>query len=320
MISGKYFISNIYIAAVIGTAAILFILKELQFVFGGSPPLLFFLVVITFTAWHGGLKAGLFFTALATVASDYFLLEPYGSFYVGQASEILRIIFLITLGVISSLVITRLHNKEKQVLQQVIEREKQLKQEISVRKQAEATLYKSQQDLNHAQAVAHIGSWRIDVSNNALEWSDETFRIFDVPKDTPLTYQLFLDFVHPADRQLVDAAWTSALTGKPYDIKHRIIVGQNVKWVRERAELEVNEQGALLSGFGTAEDITDIKNSQKALRQERAFLRQVIDAVPSVISAILIMGKYSKSKGYNNNKPLTLMRLACDKDFIFYES
>ncbi len=41
---------------------------------------------------------------------------------------------------------------------------------------------------------------------------------------------------------------------------------------------------------------------------------------PEIFAAILIMGKYSKSKGYNNNKPLTLMRLACDQDFIFYES
>ena len=32
--------------------------------------------------------------------------------------------------------------------------------------------------------------------------------------------------------------------------------------------------------------------------------------------AIIIMEKYNKSKGYNNNKPLTLMRLACEVLFI----
>jgi len=123
----------------------------------------------------------------------------------------------------------------------------------------------------------------MDVCNNILEWSDETFRIFGIPKGTPLTYQSFLDFVHPADRQLVDAAWQEALNGKSYDIEHRIIVGQSVKWVREQAELEFDEHGSLLSGFGTAEDITDIKSNQEALQRKRVFLRQVIDAVPSVI-------------------------------------
>ena len=73
--------------------------------------------------------------------------------------------------------------------------------------------------------------------------------------------------------------WKDALTGKPYDIEHRIIVGQNIKWVREQAELEFDEQVALLSGFGTVQDITYIKSNQEALQRERVLLRQVIDAV-----------------------------------------
>jgi PAS domain S-box-containing protein len=151
------------------------------------------------------------------------------------------------------------------------------------RKQTEEALRKSQTDLNRAQAVAHVGNWRMDIQNNRLVWSDENFRIFGIPKGTPLTYQSFLDVVHPADRHFVDAAWKDCLTGKPYAIEHRILVNQQVKWVRELADLEFDEQGTLQGAFGTTEDITDIKSSQKALQHERIFLRQVIDAVPSVI-------------------------------------
>jgi PAS domain S-box-containing protein len=154
---------------------------------------------------------------------------------------------------------------------------------ITKRKKTEEALRLIQRDLNHAQAVAHIGSWRLDVRNNELEWSDENFRIFGVPEGTPLNYQAFLEIVHPDDRDFVDTAWNAALTGKPYDIEHRIIVGDSVKWLREQVELEFDPQGSLLGGFGTTEDITDIKSHQEALQQERGFLRQVIDAVPSVI-------------------------------------
>ncbi|MDO8846276.1 ATP-binding protein [Methylicorpusculum sp.] len=73
------------------------------------------------------------------------------------------------------------------------------------------------------------------------------------------------------------------LTGKPYDIEHRLVIDQKIKWVRELAELEYDKQGSLLGAFGTTEDITDVKSSQEALQQERTFLRQVIDTVPSVI-------------------------------------
>jgi hypothetical protein len=69
-------------------------------------------------------------------------------------------------------------------------------------------------------------------------WSDENHRIFGIPKGTPLTYEAFLGTVHPEDREYVDRKWTAALRGEPYDIEHRIVLGETVKWVRERAELE----------------------------------------------------------------------------------
>jgi len=393
--------------SILGTAAILFVLEDLQFIFGGSPPLLLFLVVIASAAWYGGTKAGLFTTVLSTVTSVYFLTEPYNSFYIARPSEMLRIVILVGIGTVCTLVIARLHDQEKRALHTVMDREEQLKKEIARRnrtqaernlyvslaksstefigmcdtqlepffindaglqlvgldsleqalktpvkdfffpedqafimneffptvlqnsraeieirfrhfktgevlwmiynvfalkdlhdnivgfgtvstnitehKQIEEALRESQRDLNHAQAVAHIGNWRMNIRNNVLEWSDENFRIFGIPKGTPLTYQSFLDIVHPADRQLVDTTWQQALTGMPYDIEHRLIVDKKVKWVRELAELEFDKHGVLLGAFGTTEDITDIKSTQEALQYERSFLRQIIDAVPSMI-------------------------------------
>ncbi|MGZ8223259.1 MAG: hybrid sensor histidine kinase/response regulator [Methylobacter sp.] len=438
----KYFFGNVYIASILGTAAILFVLKHLQFIFGDSSPLLLFLVVIAFAAWCGGIRAGLFTTLLSAAVSDYFLVEPYNSFYMVHTSEMLRIVFLTTTGALLSLIITLLRNQEKRALHTVLEREEQLKQEIAERnrtraerdlyitltksstefigmcdtegmpffindaglrlvgldsleqciktpvkelffpedqafimdeffpavlqngrgeieirfrhfktgealwmiynvftlknlddkivglgtvstnitkrKQAEEALRESQMDLNHAQAVAHIGSWRMDVRHNILEWSDENFRIFGVPQGTPLTYQSFLDIVHPADRHFVDTAWKDALAGKPYDIEHRIIVGRKVKWVRELADLEFDERGLLFGAFGTTEDVTDIKNSQKALQHERAFLRQVIDATPSMIfvkdrEGRYLLGNEALAQCYGT-RPESLIGLA-DEDF-----
>jgi PAS domain S-box-containing protein len=165
-------------------------------------------------------------------------------------------------------------------------------EDITERKQAEQALRESQIDLNRAQAVAHIGSWRMNLRSNTLEWSDENYRIFGVIQGTPQTYESFLDIVHPDDREMVDKAWKEALNGKPYDISHRIIADGKIKWVREQAELEFNENGPLLGGFGTTEDITDIKNAQEALQHERAFLRQVIDVAPSMIFVKDKEGRY----------------------------
>lgn len=136
--------------------------------------------------------------------------------------------------------------------------------DVTERKQAQEALKESRQDLERAQAVSHTGSWRLDLRNRVLLWSDETYRIFEVPRETRLTYEAFLSLVHPDDREYVDERWKAALRGEGYDIEHRIIAGGQVKWVRERAELEFDKNGRLISGFGTVQDVTEIKRAQEA--------------------------------------------------------
>jgi PAS domain S-box-containing protein len=149
--------------------------------------------------------------------------------------------------------------------------------DITNRKQTEQALQESERDLNRAQAVAHIGSWRLDVRRNQLLWSDETYQIFGISKETPMTYETFLSSVHPKDRKYVNQKWMTALHGEPYDIEHRIIVGDEVKWVRERAELESDSNGDLKGGFGTVQDITERKQANEALRETKDYLENLIN-------------------------------------------
>jgi len=139
------------------------------------------------------------------------------------------------------------------------------------------TLRESQEDLNRAQAVAHIGSWRLDVRKNELTWSDENHRIFGIPKGTPMTYETFLGTVHPDDREYVDRKWKAGLTGENYDIEHRIIVDGQIKWVREKAYLEFDKDGALLGGFGITQNITERKQMEEELRKSRDKLERRVE-------------------------------------------
>ncbi len=137
--------------------------------------------------------------------------------------------------------------------------------DITERKRIEQALRDSQADLNRAQSVGQIGSWRLNILRNELHWSDENHRIFGIPEGTPISYETFLSTIHPDDREYVDRMWMAALRGAPYDIEHRLVVDGAVKWVCERAELEFDERGQLLGGFGTTQDITGLKQAEQAL-------------------------------------------------------
>ena len=57
-----------------------------------------------------------------------------------------------------------------------------------------------------------------------------------------------------------------ALGGAPYDFEHRIVVGDQVKWVREKAFLEFGKDGMLIGGFGITQDITELKQAEEQLQ------------------------------------------------------
>ncbi|CAK0757610.1 hypothetical protein CCP3SC15_220021 [Gammaproteobacteria bacterium] len=138
-------------------------------------------------------------------------------------------------------------------------------------------------DLNRAQSVGQIGSWRLDVQHNILSWSNENYRIFGVPYGAAMTYESFLSIVHPEDRKYVDHRWQAALHGAPYDIEHRLLVNGVEKWVRERAELEFDPRGQLLGGFGTTQDITSRKQAELAQQRSeeryRLLIEQTVDGI-----------------------------------------
>jgi PAS domain S-box-containing protein len=154
--------------------------------------------------------------------------------------------------------------------------------DITERKSIENALQQTEASLQRAQSVGQIGSWQLDIAYSKLIWSDQSYRIFGIAPETKLSYELFLDRVLPEDRDLVDTQWKAALSGATYDIEHRILVDGQIRWVRERAELEFDAQGRALTGIGTVQDISDLKRAEVILRQSREQARHLARQLLSV--------------------------------------
>jgi PAS domain S-box-containing protein len=149
--------------------------------------------------------------------------------------------------------------------------------DLTDRRRAEQAVRESQVDLCRAQAVAHIGSWKSDLQRHEIEWSDETYRIFEIPVGTRVTPEVFFACVHPQDLGLVDALGPQARPGEFFEF--RIVVGGRVKWVRERAELQFDPDGVPRGVFGTVQDITERRRAEEAVAEAERFATATIDAL-----------------------------------------
>lgn len=149
------------------------------------------------------------------------------------------------------------------------------------REQSEEALRKSEHSLREAQRVGHMGQWELDLVHNALRWSDEIYRIFELDhKGFGASYEAFLSAIHPDDRERVNQAYTRSVRDRqPYDIVHRLQMKDGrIKHVHERGETFYDQAGRPLRSLGTVQDITVSRQAEEALKQASAYNRSLIEA------------------------------------------
>jgi PAS domain S-box-containing protein len=138
--------------------------------------------------------------------------------------------------------------------------------DVTDRRRAEARLTKSEAQLLEAQHVAHLGSWEWDIPTNTVTWSDELYRIYGMrAQEIPMTYESFLERVHPEDREftrrIVETAYQDH---RPFRYDHRIVwTDGSVRTLHARGEVIADGTGAPVRMIGTALDITDRKRADE---------------------------------------------------------
>ena len=166
------------------------------------------------------------------------------------------------------------------------------------------------------QRVAQVGSWELDHVKNKLWCSSEVYRIFELkPQEFAATYEAFLSYVFPDDRDFVNEAYTTSVQNRtPYDIVHRLQMKDGrIKYVNELCETEYDASGKALRSIGTVLDITQLKQSEIALCQSEEKFRSVIEQSGEGIvladtdgNYITVNPAFCKMTGFNEAELLTM--------------
>jgi PAS domain S-box-containing protein len=134
--------------------------------------------------------------------------------------------------------------------------------------------------LSEAEALAHVGSWQLDVASGELTYSDEAPRVAGtVRDDSPADLSSLFRYIAPDSAPALRAAVDRALaTGEGYNLDVEILRRDGERrWIRTSGRAEVAE-GRTVRLYGAFQDIDALKRGEAKLREQGDWLRLAMDA------------------------------------------
>ncbi|MBI9084464.1 MAG: PAS domain S-box protein [Desulfobacterales bacterium] len=143
-------------------------------------------------------------------------------------------------------------------------------QDITDFRRVEEERRQSEKDLRESQRIAHLGSWRLDMTTNQVVWSDELYNMYGFdPTLPPPPYTEHMKLFTPESWERLSAALENTReTGLPYELELETVRkngGNGWMWVR--GERVTDSEGSTIGLWGAAQDITERKRTELALKE-----------------------------------------------------
>ena len=186
------------------------------------------------------------------------------------------------------------HKQAEEALKKARETlEEKVKERTAELENAYDSLKEIEEGLADAQKMAHIGNWDNDLINGELHWSEEMYRIFGRnPQGICITYDKFLSYVRPDDRDYVFNSTMEAFEGKTHATNYRIIRSDGEeRIVHSEREVIFDERNNPIRLKGTVQDITERKKAEEKIHNLANIVESSNDAIGTIsLKAFLLAG------------------------------
>ncbi len=222
-------------------------------------------IPIALSAFYGGLGPGLV-SVLTTISfADYFLIPPL--YTVGLPDT--RAVVYTLLFSISGLIVSALGEVGRNAVLQA-------SNEAEIRSVAQQELLANEERLRIAEQVVSGGVWDWDVARGEVYWSDAFQRLCDYPLDQKPSYELWVESLHPEDRDHVVAHLDEMFQQKLHNwsMEYRIRTATSrTRWVASRGQVFYDSAGKPKRMVGINFDITARRLADDAAREPESRLR-----------------------------------------------
>ncbi len=127
------------------------------------------------------------------------------------------------------------------------------------------------------------GGWEVDAKTYKVSWTEEAYRIHEVPLSSKLPLEKAIDFFHPDDRPKLETAIQKAFDhGQPYDMELRFITAKGKDLWTHTTCKPIIVDGKTVKLTGAFQDITDRKRVEIDLEKSKARISTLMSNLPSM--------------------------------------
>lgn len=170
--------------------------------------------------------------------------------------------------------------------------------DVTERFETEEQLSQSEDRLRLATESANIGTWDFNPITGELRWDARCKELFGLPPEANITYDRFLEGLHPEDREKTDhAVKVALLPAGPggYDVRYRTIGLEDgvERWIAAKGRAVFGGAGKdrIATRFiGTVLDISEQVRTDQRLREEGETL-EILNRTGSAIAGELDLEK-----------------------------
>ena len=153
--------------------------------------------------------------------------------------------------------------------------------DITDRKNLELVFKKTQE-------LANVGGWEYEIESGELFWTDEVYRIHEIPVGQEVFVEDGISFYAPEARPVIEKAIQHAMeTGEGWDLELPFITAKdNERWVRAIGRVHKNQDGEVYKMSGVFQDLTEQKKMKEELQKQNEQLKQLNSTKDKIYSVI----------------------------------
>jgi len=152
------------------------------------------------------------------------------------------------------------------------------------RRRAEEALRQIEERLALAADSAQAGLWSLDLNTEEFWMTSETREIYGFAPQEDISFEQFVQVVHPDDRESVRSIVRQAVeSGEGAQVEYRVVLhDDSVRWICSRGRAHSKKSGTPACLMGVSIDVTERKVSEQALRKQKQFTETLINSLPGI--------------------------------------